>query len=450
MPLGCNVGIITRLHSPSLSFRKTLSPVSRARSVTNLEVCSVSSPLSKSSSSPQNSLLSEGLLPSSVTSLDSRALLLGVFSPRSLRIIERSNSKHKGQVWRKVLFHFFICFMVGVSIGLIPLASTNLSLNLMANHQGFSFEVISEVENLKINKTQLVDEDVKFDATLISPLQEQELTNGVAYNISDSEFTDETYLESRTLLIVITPTFNRPFQAYYLHRLSQTLKLVQPPLLWIVVEMNSQSEETSDILRSSGIMYRHLVCKMNVTNTNHKSILMRNVAIAHVETHRLDGIVYFADDDNVYSIELFQQMREIRRFGTWTVAKLSEDRSGIVFQGPICNGSEVIGWHTDNESDRKSKRFHAEISGFAFNSTILWERKPLLERIRKFESAKENLWVSMLIEQVVEDESQMEGLMSDCSRVMVWRIDHKSSHSFYPRKWIAENNLDVIWNLPLV
>lgn len=53
----------------------------------------------------------------------------------------------------------------------------------------------------------------------------------------------------------------------------------------------------------------------------------------------------------------------------------------------------MIGWHTDNESDRKSKRFHAEISGFAFNSTILWERKPLLERIRQFESAKENLWV---------------------------------------------------------
>ncbi|CAK8568847.1 unnamed protein product [Lathyrus sativus] len=437
------------------TIRKTLSPISRAGTITNLEVCSVSSPLSKSSSSPQNSLLSEGLLPSSITSLDSRAFLFGGFSPRTLRAIERSNSKHKGQLWRKVLFHSFICFMVGVSIGLIPLASTNLSSKFMANHQGFSFEIISEVDNVKINKTPLVDEDVKFDAAMISALQEQELTDGVSYNISESEFTDETYLESRKLLIVITPTYNCSFQAYYLHSLSQTLKLVQPPLLWIVVEVNSQSEETSDILRSSGIMYRHLVCKMNVTNTSHKSILMRNVAIAHVETHRLDGIVYFADDDNVYSVDLFQQMREIRRFGTWIVAKLSEGTSGgIVFQGPICNGSEVIGWHTNNDSDRKSKRFHAEISGFAFNSTILWERKkwhrPLLERIRQLESAKENLWISMLIEQVVEDESQMEGLMNDCSRVMVWRIDLESSHSFYPRKWIAENNLDVIWNLSLV
>jgi hypothetical protein len=306
------------------SIRRTLSPVARAGNVSNVEGFSVASPLSKSSSSPQNSLSSsDGLLPSSVNSLDSRAFLLGVFYPRSLRAIERSNLKPKGQLWRKVLFHFFICFMVGVSIGLIPLASTNLSLNLMSKdsrHQDFSFEIISRVgnlgslENLKTNETSLVDEDVKFDATLISEVQEQELTNGVAYNASDSQFGEDLYLDSQKLLIIVTPTYNRLFQAYYLHHLSQTLKLVSSPLLWIVIEMNSQSDETSDILRSSGIMYRHLVCKMNLTNTSHRSILMRNVAIAHIETHRLNGIVYFADDDNIYSVELFQQMRDIRYF----------------------------------------------------------------------------------------------------------------------------------------
>lgn len=435
-----------------------MSPVPRATTAGNVDVCSVSSPLSKSSPTPQKSMPSDGLLPSSFTSLDSSAFLLGVFFPRSLWNIEKS--KPKGQLWRKVLFHFFICFMVGVSIGLIPLASTNLSLNLMSRNQGFSFEVISTVkklqslENVKINETPLVDEAVKFDATLISAVQEQELTDGVTYNISDSQFSDESYLESQKLLIIVTPTYNHLFQAYYLHHLSQTLKLVSPPLLWIVVEMNSQSDETADILRSSGIMYRHLICKMNLTNTSHRSLLMRNLAIAHIETHRLNGIVYFADNDNIYSIDIFQQMREIRRFGTWTVARLSKDRSGILLQGPICNGSEVIGWHTNNESDGNSKRFHAEMQGFAFNSTILWDPKkrhrPSHEPIRQLESVRENLWVSTLIEQIVEDESEMEGLMNDCSRVMVWNIDLESSYSFYPKKWITENNLDIIWNLPLV
>lgn len=58
--------------------------------------------------------------------------------------------------------------------------------------------------------------------------------------------------------------------------------------------------------------------------------------------------------------------------------------------------------------------------------------------------------VSTLIEQVIEDESQMEGLKDDCSRVMVWHIDLESSHSSYPQKWIVKKNLDAIFQLPLV
>lgn len=440
------------------SIRRTLSPVPRPGTVSNVEACSVASPLSKSSSTPQNCLPSAGLFSSSATSLESTAFVLGVFSPRSLRFLEKS--KPKGQLWRKVLFHFFICFMVGVSIGLIPLASMNLSANLMPKHQAFSFEMISAVgnfqslENVKINVTPSIDEAVDFNATSNSAGTEQELTDEVAFNISNSQLlSEEPYLESQKLLIIVTPTYNHPFQAYYLNRLAQTLKLVPPPLLWIVVEITSQSEETADILRSSGIMYRHLFCKTNLTNTSHRSIVQRNAALAHIETHHLDGIVYFADDDSIYSLEIFQQMREIRRFGTWTVAKLSGDRSSIVLHGPICNGNRVVGWHI-NESNEISKRFHAELQGFAFNSTILWDpkrwRRPTLEPIRQLDSVNEGLWVSTLIEQVVEDESQMEGLMNNCLHVMVWHIDLESSYSFYPQKWITRNNLDVILHLPLV
>ncbi|KAG4389374.1 hypothetical protein GLYMA_06G083800v4 [Glycine max] len=378
------------------SIRRTLSPVPRVGTVANGEVCSVASPLSKSSSSPQNFSPSVGL--------DYRALVFGVFSPRSFWALERS--KPRGQLWRKVLFHFFICFIVGVSMGLIPLASTHMSSNIMPKQQAFSFEMISAVgnfqpfENVKINVTPSIDKAVNFNATFYSTVKEQELIDGVAYNVSDSQISENPSLESQKLLIIVTPTYNHLFQAYYLHRLSQTLKLVPPPLLWIVVEMTSQSEETADILRSSGIMYRHLVCKTNLTNPSHRSILQRNVAMAHIEIHRLDGIVYFADDDNIYSLDLFQQMRETRRFGTWTVARLSGDKSSIVLQGPICNGSRVIGWHT-NESNGKSKRFHAEMPGFSFNSTILWDPKrwhrPTLEPIRQLDSVKESLWVSKLI-----------------------------------------------------
>lgn len=113
-------------------------------------------------------------------------------------------------------------------------------------------------------------------------------------------------------LIVVTPTYNRATQAYYLNRLGHVLRLVRPPVLWIVVEMNAASMETADILRNMGIMYRHLVCAKNSTDVKDRGVHQRNTALEHIERHKLDGIVYFADDDNVYSLELFESARQIR------------------------------------------------------------------------------------------------------------------------------------------
>jgi galactosylgalactosylxylosylprotein 3-beta-glucuronosyltransferase 1 len=120
------------------------------------------------------------------------------------------------------------------------------------------------------------------------------------------------YVE-RKQVIVITPTYNRALQAYFLNRLGQVLRLVQPPLLWIVVEMTSASAETAEILRKTGVMYRHLVCvNKNNTNVKDRGVHQRNAGLEHIERHRLDGIVYFADDDNVYSLQLFESLRNIR------------------------------------------------------------------------------------------------------------------------------------------
>ena len=41
-------------------------------------------------------------------------------------------------------------------------------------------------------------------------------------------------------------------------------------------------------------------------------IFMESMALEHIEHHKLDGIVYFADEDNIYFLELFENLREIR------------------------------------------------------------------------------------------------------------------------------------------
>lgn len=442
------------------SIRRTLSPVPRQGTlITGEAERSVPSPLSKSSSCSQNyPATGGGLLPSLFSLSDSQALVHGVFSPRSSRPFERS--KQKGQVWKRAVFHFLICFLVGLFIGLTPFISMDFSyMNPSSKHQAFSFEVVSTVGNFQAlngsegNVTSMMGKTgVESNVTLEDLVQKHEMVEGDLDNAKKNQsLPQDINLESHKLLIIVTPTYARPLQAYYLNRLAYTLKLVQPPLLWIVVEMNSQSEETADILRRSSVMYRHLVCKKNLTDIKDRNVHQRNVALYHIETHHLDGIVYFANEDNIYSIDLFEQMRRIRRFGTWTVAKQTWDRSRILLEGSVCNGTQVIGWHISwSSSNMRFLRFHAEMSGFAFNSTILWDPKrwqrPTLEPIRQLDAFKDGFQSSSFIEQVVEDESQMECLLQeqDGSKIMVWVLNVESFHSFYPPKWSVTNNLDVI------
>ncbi|KAE8691410.1 putative glucuronosyltransferase [Hibiscus syriacus] len=377
--------------------------------------------------SSNHSSINGGLLSSLFGLSDSHASDFGVSSPRPSRPVDRS--KQKGQVWRRALFHFFICFIVGSFIGLTSFFFVDLSyINGISKQQAFSVEVVSTVgsfpthESSERNVTSIVDNTgVENNVTLKTHelVQRQEMVGGYLDDaLIDQSLLQDINLESRKLLIVITPTYARPLQAYYLTRMAYTLKLVQPPLLWIVVEMTSQTEETAGILRKSRVMYRHLVCKTNLTDIKDRNVHQRNVALSHIETHHLDGILYFANEENIYSIDLFEQMRHIRRFGTWTVAKQTWDNSGVILEGPVCNGTQVIGWHLIGQSKR-FRRFHAEIPGFAFNSTLLWDPKrwhrPTLEQIRQLDTDKDGFQSGSIIERVGEDESQMEGLPSDCS-----------------------------------
>ncbi|XP_057525075.1 probable beta-1,4-xylosyltransferase IRX9H [Amaranthus tricolor] len=426
------------------SIRRTLSPVPRPGSRSNGEACSVASPLSKSSSVVQNPLQPNGLSYSYFNSLEYALYkvhnyILGWFSHRSSRPLDRS--KPKGHVWKRALLHFLVCFLVGLSIGLTPFGSMNFPARISPHHQTLFFDIIpSSVKYPPFSARNISMADENKLNVENATLQEQ-VESISSETLAIKLVIEDPPLEVNKLLIVITPTNSRPFQAYYLNRLGQTLKLVPPPLVWIVVEMDSQSIETAEILRKTGLMYRHLVCNKNITDIKYRNVYQRNAALAHIETHRLNGIVYFADDANVYSVDLFTQLRQIRRFGTWKVAALSM-RGAIFRDGPVFNGSEIIGWSTRE----LTRRFHADMSGFAFNSTILWDPKRwhrhILEPIRQIDTLKERFLASAFIEQIVEDESQMEGLLGNCSSIMVWRFPLESSSSSYPRQWFISRNVE--------
>ncbi|CAH9121730.1 unnamed protein product [Cuscuta epithymum] len=326
--------------------------------------------------------------------------------------------------WRKSFSRCLVLFVLGFVLGLTMFGDLE-----EVSGNNFSWKMKSPIMD---DKLELKDVVIPRPSALVDRVK-----------LQVEEKIEQIDLVPQKQLIIVTPTYNRALQAYYLNRLGQVLKLVQPPLLWVVVEMSAASLETADILRKMGVMYRHLVCSKNMTDMKDRGVHQRNYALEHIERHRLDGIVYFADDDNIYSLELFESLRKISRFGTWPVAMLQQNKNKAILEGPVCNGDRVIGWHT-NEKSKRLRRFHVDMSGFAFNSTILWDpklwRRPTAAPIRQLDTVKEGFQETTFIEQLVEDESQMEGIPTGCSKVLNWHLHLDAGEIVYPKGWIVLNN----------
>lgn len=77
---------------------------------------------------------------------------------------------------------------------------------------------------------------------------------------------------------------------------------------------------------------------------------------------------------------------------------LQPGKSRAIIEGPVCENETVVGWQT-NEKSKRLRRFHVDMSGFAFNSTILWDprrwKRPTLAPIRQLDTIKEGFQVSL-------------------------------------------------------
>ncbi|XP_066309393.1 probable beta-1,4-xylosyltransferase IRX9L [Miscanthus floridulus] len=409
----------------------------------------------------QSYVAMRGLL-TSVASLDPvlmssslKSLWAALSSHRHARSLERP--KYKGMNWKRPMFHLLVCFLVGVFIGFTPLFSLDLSNNIDSENETLPFDgdvVDRQMLELKSTKlepfvaaaeTEATEEQLVDESPPVPAMLDDEADFIEASHVQPS--VNDSFFVARKQLIIVTTTSVRPHQAYYLNRLAHVLKNVPPPLLWIVAEWPYQSRETAEILRSSGVMYRHLICNRNSTNIRKIIVCQKNNAIFHIKKHRLDGIVHFADEERVYSVHLFEDMRKIRRFGTWPVATHVGARYKVVLEGPVCRGNQVTGWHT-NQRRGVPRRFPIGFSGFAFNSTILWDpqrwNSPTLESIILHSGGRGGLQESRFIEKLVEDETQMEGLADNCTRVMVWNFDLEPPQLNYPTGWLLQKNLDII------
>lgn len=180
---------------------------------------------------------------------------------------------------------------------------------------------------------------------------------------------------------------------------------------------------------------------------------------------KLDGIVMFADDSNMHSMELFDEIQNVKWFGAISVGVLAlsnnpddsssetveneeaKESSPMPVQGPACNSSnKLVGWHTFNSLPYMKKSAtiiddratvlprKLEWAGFVLNSRLLWEEaedKPewvndldLLDGVDDIESP-----LSLL-----KDQSLVEPLGSCGRQVLIWwlRVEARSDSKFPP------------------
>lgn len=116
------------------------------------------------------------------------------------------------------------------------------------------------------------------------------------------------------VIYAITPTYKRPVQKAELTRLAHAFRQV-PGFNWIVVEdSTARTELVTRFLARCGVPYTHLFVS---TPSSFKRAGMprateqRNRALTWLRQHRTkrdSGVVFFADDDNTYSLELFEEV----------------------------------------------------------------------------------------------------------------------------------------------
>lgn len=279
-------------------------------------------------------------------------------------------------------------------------------------------------------------------------------------------------------LIAVTPTYVRTFQTLHMTGVMHSLMNAPYEVVWIVVEAGGTTNETAQLLGRSGLRVIHIGFKHPMPNTwegRHKmEAQMRLHALRVVREEKFEGIVMFADDSNMHSLELFDEIQKVNWIGAVSVGILAHSDNGahpspllekdnelsmaVPVQGPACNSSDqLVGWHIFNSLpyQEKSAKFiddramvlpqRLEWAGFVFNSRLVWKdagAKP--EWVKDLDSMGglgEDL-VSPL--SLLKDHSVVEPLGSCGKKVLLWwlRVEARSDSKF-PAGWVIEPPLEI-------
>lgn len=259
-------------------------------------------------------------------------------------------------------------------------------------------------------------------------------------------------------VFAITPTYARPTQAADMTRLAQTLMHVRN-LHWVVVEdAAALNGGLARMLLNTGISFSYVYKKTSDELVNDpmernpllkrpRGVEQRNFALAMIdfwlksgkmvedselrsdprydtyfgpncltkskvfsETRTDEFVIYFMDDDNTYSLFLFETMRHVSTVGFWHVGLSGE----VLHEGPICKAgtNRIVGFRGTWGRRRK---FPVDMAGFAVNLHRFLRKPVLLDPYSSVGSVETNFLEAL---NVTLEES--EARPPDCNKVLAW------------------------------
>ncbi|KAL0483485.1 galactosyl-galactosyl-xylosyl protein 3-beta-glucuronosyltransferase [Acrasis kona] len=263
-------------------------------------------------------------------------------------------------------------------------------------------------------------------------------------NTEHSELLDRSYsnaLRARTLFL-ITPTVNRYGQLAHITRLANTLRQVEN-LHWIVIEDgNATNPNVEAQLNRSKTKYTYLFAETNRTTLlKGRGVEQRNLAIDYIRSLKpKDGLVYFADDDNSFDLELFDVLRRTKYCGVIPVGLLAQ----LPFEDIDVVDDKVVGFFTIFGFDRK---YQIDMAGFVVHVSAFY-KDPVPKFYRTVMGGRLE---SDFLAQVVNDPSELEPIARDYDRVLAWHTKSENREawtvdrikSLYPDKWKRARKLIV-------
>ncbi|XP_075899155.1 galactosylgalactosylxylosylprotein 3-beta-glucuronosyltransferase 2 [Nelusetta ayraudi] len=233
------------------------------------------------------------------------------------------------------------------------------------------------------------------------------------YHINHSRNQNQN-LSALPVIYAITPTYKRLVQKAELTRLAHVFRQV-PRLHWVLVEdSRTRTELVTHFLARCGVPYTHLQVltprRFHLDARMSRGTEQRNAALAWLRQHRSRrdaGVVFFADDDNTYSLELFQEMRNTRGVSIWPVGLVG----GLQYERPLVSRGKVVGWHTGWRPDRP---FAVDMAGFGVNLQVILAH-PRAQFNRRVGGMQEPDFLKQITK--VTD---LEPKANNCTRVLVW------------------------------